>query len=248
MPFDPDTAIGGGSGKFPLTRHSAMASLQSDQEPVRARAIEAIVTAYWKPAYKYLRIQWNRSNEDAKDLTQGFFAHAVEKGWFAAYRPEKGAFRNYLRTCLDGFVSHHDEAASRLKRGGGVALLPLDFETAEGELAELPVAGGMSTEEYFRRESIRHLFSTSVDQLRQECEAAQKQKHFLLFQCYDIDETAASYQEMARQLGLTVTTVNNHLAWARRRFRQIVLNRIRELTGTEEEFQREARDILGVSP
>ncbi|MBI4908806.1 MAG: sigma-70 family RNA polymerase sigma factor [Acidobacteria bacterium] len=247
MPFDPDTAMGGGSGKFPLTHHSAMASLRSEQEPVRTRAMEAILTAYWKPAYKYLRIQWNRGNEDAKDLTQGFFAQAVEKGWFAAYSPEKGSFRSFLRSCLDGYVSHQDEAASRLKRGGGVVTVSLDFETAEGELAELPVAGGMSTEEYFRREWIRHLFSTAVDQLRQECGRTQKQKHFLLFQSYDIEETAASYQDMARQLDLTVTAVNNHLAWARRRFRQIVLDRVREVCGSEEEYQREVRDVLGVA-
>ena len=224
MPFDPDTAIGEGSGKFPHTQHSAMASLRSDQALVRERALETIIAAYWKPAYKYLRIQWNRSNEDAKDLTQGFFAQAVEKGWLAAYDPTRGSFRSYLRTCLDGYVAHRDEAATRLKRGGGAAMLSLDFEAAEGELRELPIANGLSTEEYFRREWIRHMFSTAVDQLHSECEQASKQNHFFLFQSYDIDETAASYQQMARQLNLPVTTVTNHLAWARRRFRQIILD------------------------
>ena len=148
MPFDPDTEMGGPSGKFPLTRHSAMLQLRSDDAPTRTRAGEAIISSYWKPAYKYLRIQWHRSNEDAKDLTQGFFTQALEKGWLAAYEPSKGSFRSFLRTCLDGFVSHQDEAASRLKRGGGITTIPLDFETAEGELRELPVAGDL------RRKSI----------------------------------------------------------------------------------------------
>jgi len=42
-----------------------------------------------------------------------------------------------------------------------------------------------------------------------------------------------------------VTDVTNALAWARREFRKIALERLRELSGTEEEFQREARAAFG---
>ena len=50
---------------------------------------------------------------------------------------------------------------------------------------------------------------------------------------------------LAAELGLTATTVTNHLAAMRRQFRKHVLNRLRDLTTTEEEFEFEARRLLG---
>jgi hypothetical protein len=47
-------------------------------------------------------------------------------------------------------------------------------------------------------------------------------------------------------MNLPVTAVTNQLAAARRRFRRIVLDRIRQLTAGEEEFQREAKLLLGL--
>src|SRR5262249_34919155 len=159
-----------------------------------------------------------KSNEDAKDLTQAFFAQAFEKNYLRTYDPAKGTFRSFLRTCLDGFVSNQDQAARRLKRGGGIAPIPLDFETAEGEIHALPIPDTLTTEEIFYREWVRHLFSTAVERLRSDCEAAGKQIHFQLLERYDLDDTPASYETLAREFQLTVTTVTNHLAWARRNF------------------------------
>jgi hypothetical protein len=48
--------------------------------------------------------------------------------------------------------------------------------------------------------------------------------------------------------GLPVTQVTNHLAWARREFRRHVLAALRSLTGSEEEFRLEVRELLGVDP
>jgi len=42
-----------------------------------------------------------------------------------------------------------------------------------------------------------------------------------------------------------VTDVTNALAWARREFRRGALERLREICGSEEEFQREARSVFG---
>jgi hypothetical protein len=47
---------------------------------------------------------------------------------------------------------------------------------------------------------------------------------------------------------MPVTSVTNHLALARREFRRIVLEKLRELTSTDAEFRREARALLGVDP
>lgn len=47
------------------------------------------------------------------------------------YDPARARFRTYLRLCLDGFASNARKAERRLKRGGDVTLVPLDFQAAE---------------------------------------------------------------------------------------------------------------------
>jgi hypothetical protein len=51
---------------------------------------------------------------------------------------------------------------------------------------------------------------------------------------------------LAQEFGLDQTTVTNYLAAARRDFRRLVLEKVREITATEEEFRNEARSLLGV--
>jgi hypothetical protein len=50
---------------------------------------------------------------------------------------------------------------------------------------------------------------------------------------------------LARDTGLSVSDVTNELAWARRTFRAIVLDTLRTICATDEEFRAEARDLLG---
>ena len=50
---------------------------------------------------------------------------------------------------------------------------------------------------------------------------------------------------LARDLELTPATVTNHLAAMRRQFRAILLERLRELTSTEAEWEAEAAKLLG---
>jgi hypothetical protein len=57
---------------FPPTRHSVVQAAQSEDPAARSRAIEAITAAYWKPVYKYVRMKWNISSDDAADFTQEF--------------------------------------------------------------------------------------------------------------------------------------------------------------------------------
>lgn len=246
---DPDTDIGGPLHKFPVTNHSAISNARSDDKSVRRRAFDTILASYWKPAYKYVRLKWHADNEDAKDLTQGFFASAFEKNYFATYDSRKASFQTFLRTCLDGFVANERKAGRRLKRGGDMDHYQLDFATAEAELAA-HASANLSPEEYFHREWVRWMFTLAVDGFRQRCEELGRNLHFQLFERYDLsdDNREVSYASLAKEFGLDTATVNNYLAAARRDFRRIVLEKLREITATDEEFRTEARSLLGVNP
>jgi DNA-directed RNA polymerase specialized sigma24 family protein len=90
---------------FPTTRRSTVARIASVDGEERRRAWETLVSAYWKPVYKYSRLKWKLDPDAAADLTQAFFARAIEKDFFRSYDPAKAAFRTFLRTCLDGFAA-----------------------------------------------------------------------------------------------------------------------------------------------
>ena len=243
--MDPDTDIGGPRHKFPVTNHSAVAGARSDDQVIRRRAFDVILTSYWKPVYKYVRLKWQASNEDAKDLTQGFFANAFEKNHFASYDATKASFQTFLRTCLDGFVANERKAGQRLKRGGDMDHYQLDFAAAEDELAA-HASSSLSPEDYFHREWVRGMFTLAVDAFRQRCEASGRILHFQLFERYDLSDEKVSYASLATDFKLDTATVNNYLAAARRDFRRLVLEKLREITATDEEFRTEARSLLGV--
>src|SRR6185437_3387066 len=168
--MDPDTDIGGPLHKFPVTNHSAILNARSDDQITRQRALETILTSYWKPVYKYIRLKWQASNEDAKDLTQGFFANAFEKDHFANYDASKASFQTYLRTCLDGFVANEQRAGKRLKRGGDREHFQLDFVSADDEFALHAAGSELTPEDYFHREWVRWMFTLSLEALRTQCE------------------------------------------------------------------------------
>ena len=245
--MDPDTDIGGAQQRFPVTNQSAIAAARSEDQVVRQRAFNTILTSYWKPAYKYVRLKWQANNEDAKDLTQGFFANAFEKNHFANYDARKASFQTFLRTCLDGFVANERKAGKRLKRGGDTNHFQLDFLSAEDEIALHATSTDLSPEDYFHREWVRWMFTLAVDTLRQRCDETGRSVHFQLFERYDLrDDANVSYASLAEEFDLETATVNNYLAAVRRDFRRVVLDKLREITATDEEFRTEARSLLGV--
>jgi RNA polymerase sigma factor (sigma-70 family) len=240
-----------GGDRFPATRWSVIDAARSHEPGERARALETLFAAYWKPVYKYVRVRWNRPAEDAQDLTQGFFTELLERELLAKYDPGKSRLRTYLRVCMDSFVMNQDKAAHRQKRGGNVLHVALDFEAAEGELRGVvmdaaAIPSSESLEDFFEKEWVRSLFTLALEDLRKLCQERERETTFRLFEEYDLDgDQDISYDKLAQKHGIPATGVTNALAWARREFRRIALERLREICGSYGEFQREVVAVFG---
>jgi len=220
--------------------------MRSADLPTRQRAFEALVQAYWKPIYKYVRVRWRVSAEDAEDTTQAFLATAFEKDFFDRFDPAKARFRTFLRVCLDRYVQNQVKAAGREKRGGGQPVLSLDFVTAEGELRRHEPADPPDVDRFFRQEFLRVLFVRAVSEVRADYERRDKASIFRLFERYDLArEDGLTYASLAEEGAMPVTQVTNHLAAVRRAFRAAVLAHLRSLTASDEEFRAEAKDLFG---
>jgi RNA polymerase sigma factor (sigma-70 family) len=218
---------------FPATRHSALAALRGAQ--TRERALETLLSIYWRPVYSYLRLRWRRPHEEAADLAQEFFADVVEKEILTRFDPARARLRTFLRACVDGLVSNHDRAAGRRKR-------TFDLESVRDELFAGSVAE--SPEEIFEREWARAVFAKGLSRLRDECAKSGKPDHYALFERYDLAGERTTYAELARESGIPVTDVTNRLSRTRRELRRIVLDILRESTGSEEELREEARALF----
>jgi RNA polymerase sigma factor (sigma-70 family) len=237
---------------FPETHRSVVLAVRSRDPEERARALDILIRAYWRPVFKHLRAKWRADDGRAEDLAQGFFAAALEKGWLERFDPEKGRFRTFLLSCLDAYAANELRAARRQKRGGDTTRVPLEVEDEEGTLREIPVKDPADLEAAFQREWARSLLALAVEALKKSCQGTSKEVAFTLFERYDLEGSDSSerpsYAQLASELGLPVTQVTNHLHWARREFRAAVLEALREITASEAEFRAEARSLLGVDP
>lgn len=224
---------------FPATRRSAVLGAASDDPIVRERSWQALVQAYWKPAYKHVRVKWNAPAADAADQVQAFFERAVRQDFFAGYEPAKARFRTFFKLCLDRHVSNAGQAALREKRGGPAAAL--DFADAERELELAGAAAWESPEELFDREFKRALFARGLAALEVWCTAEGKQEVWSAFCRYDLaDPPRPKYDAIAAELKLPVTTITNHLSLARRKLKALVWDELTELTASDGELREEA--------
>jgi DNA-directed RNA polymerase specialized sigma24 family protein len=232
---------------FPATRHSVIERIRVEDPDVRREAFGDLVQGYWKPVYKYLRVTWRLDPPDAQDFTQGFFTDAFEKAWLERFEPGKARFRTFVRVCADRFVMNTRQSHARLKRGGGVQRISLDFESAEREMTAQAIGLLPEPDAFFHQEFIRALFERAVESVRAEFLSSGRQTHFALFERHDImAEDGLSYQRLAGDFGLTTNQVTNYLAHVRRRFRECALETLRTLCGNEAEFRREARELFGL--
>ena len=230
--LDPDTSIGGPQARFPSTQLSLLEAASGGG--LASEAMERVMKLYWKPVYRFIRAKFGKSNEDAKDLTQAFFATALERDFLARFDAAKASFRTYLRMTVERFAATQHEAAGRQKRGGGIEFEPIGEQAAAGE----------SPEEAFEREWRRQLFALALDDLHAYCEASDKRLQFEIFAAYDLaDGSRPSYADLAASHAIPETAVTNHLAWARRMLRQFVNDRLRGVTAGERDLRDEMRRV-----
>ena len=231
---------------FPATRRSVLERVRSADAGIRRDAFGDLAAGYWKPSYHYLRLQWRLTAEEAEDAVQAFFATAFEKQYLERYDAAQAKFRTFLRLCLDRYVQNLRKAASADKRGGGVALLSLDFPGAERELDDMATAVA-DPERFFHDETVRFLFARTVASLREACAAAGRDVVFAAFERHDLAPThETSYASVAAALGISVAQVTNHLHAARRQFRDLALGHLRALSASDDEYRREARELFGL--
>src|SRR5215471_14303405 len=121
---------------FPSTQLSLLEAV-SGPGALPNEALERIAALYWKPVCRFLRLKFGKTTDEAEDLTQEFFASALERDFFRRFDPARASFRAYLRMAVEHFASNEHAATARLKRGGNLHFEQIEsLEIAAGDTHE----------------------------------------------------------------------------------------------------------------
>ncbi len=230
---------------FATTHWSVVLTAGQSESPQAAEALEKLCRTYWYPLYAYLR-RWGSNPEEAQDLTQEFFARLLAKDYLAKADPQKGKFRTFLLAGLKNLVCDELDKASRLKRGGGQAVISIDEQAAEGRYGLEP-ADELTPDRLFDRSWGAMLLERAASRLREEYVLAGKAGLYeeLTEFRLDVGEQRV-YAEVAAQLGLSENAVKSAIRRMRQRHHQLVRDEIAQTVADPSEVDEEIRYLLGV--
>jgi DNA-directed RNA polymerase specialized sigma24 family protein len=135
-------------------------------------ALAELCDAYYEPVVAFLRCEL-RDAEAAREMSHAFFEQILRGGRIHTADPARGRFRSYLLGAVKHFLSHHREALSRMKRGGGRTPVPMDDE----EVRSVPDTG-MSPDAAFERQWAVTVLARGMEALRVQCAAEGKAESF----------------------------------------------------------------------
>ena len=215
--------------------------------------LERLIYVYWKPAYLYLRACGRKSVEDAKDLTQDFFARLLERKDWEHLSPDRGSFRGFLKRALKNFMIDAARREQARRPPGGLFL----FRFEEVRDAHPTV----DPENAFDAEWIQTVLQESIRDLEKRLKAEGSSNLFDVFRLYCLPDDGSggssetskfilggaagkTYAEVATKLKLRESDVRKRLARCRALLREIVLDRIRDYSATEDEAMTEFEKIV----
>ena len=238
-PATKEGAIFSGMGGFRSTRWSLVLMAGQLTSPQAEEALAALCQVYWKPVCVFIRRQ-GRSPEDAKDLTQEFFASLIEKKWLQVVDRDKGRFRSFLLTCLRHFLGNEWEKVHAVKRGGRCSFVSLDEAWIEGQPGTEPVSL-TSPEKAFDHRWALTLLEQAIDQLKRDFVKAGKGSQFEALEDFLSGSRSAteSYAEVARRLGITEAAARQAAYRMRARLGELVRWQVAQTVANPEEIEDE---------
>ena len=213
--------------------------------PGAAAALEMLCRTYWPPLYAFIRRR-GRSPEEAKDLTQEFFARFLKRNDLTATSPEKGRFRSFLLAVLKHFLANEWHREQCQKRGGGRVAISLDAEPVEARYQIEPVETA-TPETVFERQWAFTVLDQTMSRLQEEYASAGKRDVFeLLKETLSGQKRTAPRAELAARCGISVGAVDVAVHRLRRRYGELLRDVIAHTVSQPDEVEEEIRHLKAV--
>jgi RNA polymerase sigma factor (sigma-70 family) len=242
--FMPKDASKSGQAEHFATTHWSLVQAAGKGASADAQvALTSLCQTYWYPLYAYVRRQGHQP-DDAQDLTQAFFARLLEKHYLQSADPERGRFRSFLLTAFKRFLSKERDREKAKRRGGGIKLLPLDFEAGERRYSLEP-AHEVTAERIYKQRWALTLLDRVFDRLRDEFDQAGKPKEFNCLKLYLTGEAGTpSYRDIAAELEMTEGAVKVAVHRLRRRYRDLVREEIAQTVARPGDVDEELQHLF----
>ena len=229
--------------EFATTRWSIVLAAGRPADRDAQEALSQLCELYWYPLYAYVRRRVE-DLDDAQDLTQGFFAHLLEKGAVAQADRTRGRFRAFLLTAVKNFLANQRQREQAQKRGGQRLMLSLDLDAGESKF-QLEPAHELTPEKLFERRWVTTLLDRVLDRLRAELADAGKAEHFeRLKEGLTGDSESTDYKQAATALGMTPAAAKQAAYRLRKRYRQLFREEVARTVADESEVDEEIGRLL----
>jgi DNA-directed RNA polymerase specialized sigma24 family protein len=196
-------------------------------------ALRDLCEAYYSPVEAFIG-RYRAGHDDARDLTHQFFAKLLEGSSLKGVERTRGRFRSYLLGAVKHFLSDHVDRTSAEKRGSGQAPQSLDAAPSHDrserqEHAPFDVADphGFPPDAFFDRHWALTIVENAMSDLQAESQDRGETQRFEVLQRWLIpSEDGALAAEAARSLDMSDGAFKVAVHRLRKRFRQLVTDRI----------------------
>ncbi len=223
----------------------------AETAPDRAEAaLTRLCSDYWPPLYRFVR-QRGYSHDDARDLTQGFFAYLLEKKAYSSPDRSKGRFRTFLLVILKRYLNADRSYRCRQKRGGGEMMVYFDSlrfdEAAEKTDRALATAAPLDEERLFEWNWAAALVGRAIEALSAEYQSPPKARVFARLRPFLTGGVGLpTHEETAARLGLSEDTLRSHLFRMRARYRALLRAEVRRTVPQEKDIDDELRYLCRI--
>jgi len=242
----------GGVGEAFLTTHwSIIENVGSSDDDRNQALISLLMSKYWKPVYCYLRRK-GYDNEQAKDLTQGFFHEVVlGRGLIQKADQSKGRFRPYLLLALNRYLINIREEETAQKRIPKDRLVPLD----PIEPPDLPPSvTQLAPEETFNYAWVSALLEQVLAEVQKKCHERDLMLHWQVFRDRIVRpilnrSAPLSMKEICDRYNIADTIkASNMITTVKRLFQTILKQHVRNSVMSDEDTAEELAQIKRFFP
>jgi hypothetical protein len=249
MAYSDQTSMGGTRQAFLTTQWSLIKGIQECKKQDKA-LIGFLLGQYWKPVYCYLRHK-GHDNEQAKDLTQGFFHEVVlNRDLVERADQSRGRFRAFLLHALKQYANKQDLKERAQKR--------LEQKAIAFEMEEEPVlpesVAQTTAEDSFHYAWLSSLLEHVLDEVKEACEDEGMDIHWALFNKRVVwpifgNRTPPSLPELCESYDIDdVKKASNMIITVKRRFKTALMQHVRNTVLSQGQAPEELEELLQFLP
>lgn len=224
---------------FDTSQWSVVLLVAGGTEEQRRAALETLCRDHWRAVYGYVR-RTGQSKEDARDLTQEFFARLLEKHWIEGLKETGGSFRGFLFKALRRFLVSEYRASHAQKRGGGRVLIPIDLLSVPDDSPS-----SFSPEQAYDRHWAMTVIDRAGVRLGAEIRASGHGEVFSRVRAFLADEPERGiYEVIAGELGMSRGALAMAVRRFRLRWRELIRMEVTETLADRTHVEEELRELM----